>query len=84
MIFNLPTKCIYVISQWQKFFRVLPTRWRRKPAGIDMDQNYVTVTLCVHYSEESNIKIITIRTFNYAMHLSYIYMRFYFNTVYKT
>ena len=24
--------------------RVLPTRWRRKPAG--MNRNYVTVTLC--------------------------------------
>ena len=27
--------------------RVLPTRWRRKPAGIDMNRNYVTVTLCI-------------------------------------
>ena len=26
--------------------RVLPTRWRRKPAGIDIERNYVTVTLC--------------------------------------
>ena len=25
--------------------RVLPTRWRRKPAGIDTERNYVTVTL---------------------------------------
>jgi len=23
----------------------LPTRWRRKPAGIDMNRNYVTATL---------------------------------------
>jgi len=29
------------------FLRVLPTRCRRKPAGIDMEQNYVTVTLCI-------------------------------------
>ena len=29
--------------------RVSPTRWRRKPAGIDMEQNYVTVTLCIAY-----------------------------------
>ena len=28
---------------------VLPTRWRRKPAGIDMEQNYVTVTLYIQY-----------------------------------
>ena len=27
--------------------RVLPTKWRRKPAGIDMERNYVTVTQCV-------------------------------------
>jgi len=26
---------------------VLPTRWWQKPAGIDMEQNYVTVTLCI-------------------------------------
>ena len=29
------------------FFRVLPTRWRRKPAGIDTERNYVTVTACI-------------------------------------
>ena len=29
--------------------RVLPTKWRRKPAGIDMERNYVTVTLCIVY-----------------------------------
>ena len=27
--------------------RVLPTRWRRKPTGIDTNRNYVTVTLCM-------------------------------------
>ena len=27
--------------------RVLPTRWRRKPFGIDMERNYVTNTLCI-------------------------------------
>ena len=27
--------------------RVLPTKWRRKPAGIDIERNYVTVTLCI-------------------------------------
>jgi len=25
---------------------VLPTTWRRKPAGIDMERNYVTLILC--------------------------------------
>jgi len=33
-------------------FRVLPTRWRRKPAGIDTEQNYVTVTLCIQHFEK--------------------------------
>ena len=27
--------------------RVLPTKWRRTPAGIDMEWNYVNVTLCI-------------------------------------
>ena len=30
---------------YQTFIRALPTRWRRKPAGIDMELNYVTVML---------------------------------------
>ena len=29
------TKRISVISQWKTFIRVLPTRWRWKPAGIE-------------------------------------------------
>jgi len=31
----------------ETFLRVLPTKWRRKPAGIDMELNYATVTLCI-------------------------------------
>ena len=34
-------------AQWQTFLRVLPTRRRQKSTGIDMEQNYVTVTLCI-------------------------------------
>ena len=34
-------------AEQQTFLRVLPTRWRRIPAGIDMERNYVTVTLCI-------------------------------------
>ena len=30
------------------FSEFLPTRWRQKSTGIDMEQNYVTITLCVH------------------------------------
>ena len=32
-------------SEKETFIRVLPARWRRKPAGIDMERNYVTVTI---------------------------------------
>ena len=47
MITDLPAKHIQALSQWQTFLRVLPTRWRQKSTGIDMEQNYVTVTLCI-------------------------------------
>jgi len=30
-----------------KHFSVLPTRWRQKSTGIDMEQYYVIVTLCI-------------------------------------
>ena len=36
MITNLPTKRISAILQWKTFIRVLPTRWRRKPASIEI------------------------------------------------
>ena len=26
----------------------LPTRWRRKPAGTDIERNYATVTPCIY------------------------------------
>jgi len=29
------------------FSEFLPTRWRQKSTGVDMEQNYVTVTLCI-------------------------------------
>ena len=47
IIINLPTKPNESISQGQTFIRALPTRWRRKPADIDMELNYATVTLCI-------------------------------------
>ena len=42
--------CTYQQSVFKRYhsnriLSVLPTRWRRKTAGIDMKQNYVTVTL---------------------------------------
>ena len=36
MITSSPTKRISAISQRKTFIRVLPTRWRRKPAGIEI------------------------------------------------
>jgi len=36
MIVSSPTERISAISQWKTFTRVLPARWRRKPAGIEI------------------------------------------------
>ena len=36
MITRLPAKHISAISQWKLFLKVLPTRWRWKPAGIEI------------------------------------------------
>ena len=44
---NFPTKAYLRIPQQQIFLRVLPTTWRRKPAGIDMERNYASITLCI-------------------------------------
>jgi len=40
-------KRIKALLQWPTFFSVLPTRWRRKPAGIYTEPNYTTLTLCI-------------------------------------
>jgi len=42
--------------------RVLPTEWRRKPAGVDMERNYGTVTQC--------IRLYLISEQNFRMHLA--------------
>ena len=47
IIADLSAKRIQALSQLQTFLGVLPTRWRHKSTGIDMEQNYVTITLCV-------------------------------------
>ena len=44
MSVSLPTELISVISQWKTFIRVLPTRRRRKPAGIEI----TSPSPCVH------------------------------------
>jgi len=38
---------VFKWHQSNKLLRVLPTRWRHKPAGIDVERNYTTVTLCI-------------------------------------
>ena len=45
LITSLPTKRISATSQCQAFLRVLPTRWRRKAAGIEI----VTVIVCIDH-----------------------------------
>jgi len=60
MIINLSTKRILVISQQRTVLRVLPTRWRR----IDMERNYVTVTICIHVRRiirENKLKYVSLR-----------------------
>jgi len=47
IIIDLQEKHIYATTQLQTFLRVLRTTWRLKPAGIDIKQTYVTVTLCI-------------------------------------
>jgi len=49
MITDLPTDAYLSAITVTNFLRVLPTRWRQKSTGIDMEQNYVTVTLCIGY-----------------------------------
>jgi len=38
---------VFKWHQSNKLLRVLPTRWRHKPAGIDVERNYITVTLYI-------------------------------------
>jgi len=47
MITDLPTKRCDSDKHFSEF---VPTRWRQKSSGIDMEQNYVTVTLCIRDS----------------------------------
>jgi len=46
--FGSDTETQQVTAQQKAFLRVLPTKWRRKPAVIDMERNYVSVT-CIPY-----------------------------------
>ena len=46
VITSLPAKCISAISQWKTFVSVLPTRWRRKPDGIEITSQSPYVFCC--------------------------------------
>ena len=48
MITDLYQKSIFKRYYGDKHFSdFLPTRWRQKSTGRDMEQNYVAVTLCI-------------------------------------
>jgi len=42
-----------------EFLKVLTTGWRRKPAGIDSERNYVTGTLCIHRLKVTSFRFIS-------------------------
>ena len=49
MLISLPTKRISAISLGKTFIRVLPTRWRRKPVGIEISLSpYVYMSVPHH------------------------------------
>jgi len=50
---DLQSKRIYRYHSDKHFSEFLPTRWRRKSTGIDEEQNYVTVTLCIRLVSRS-------------------------------
>ena len=57
MITNLPTKRISAILQWKTFIRVLPTRWRRKPASIEITSLSPYVGLYVIFKPKNFVKV---------------------------
>jgi len=57
----------------ETFLRVLPTRWRRKPAGIDMERNYVIVTLCIRFTVIIYLRELSLNT-NYVLCFAFLYV----------
>ena len=49
---DLQSKRIYRCHSDKHFSQFLPTRWRRLSTGIDKEQNYATVTLCIQRSDQ--------------------------------
>jgi len=65
MITDLTTKRIEAQSERQIYLRVLPTRYRQKSTGIDIEQNYVRA-----YSH-----LMDINKTGFSIYLLYIYDR---------
>jgi len=70
MISDLSAKLFKRYHSDKHFSEFLPTRWRQKSTGIDMEQNYVTVTLCIgamgHYfpvSQNGNLVVLALLQF---------------------
>jgi len=47
MITDLTSKAYLSTITVANIAQILPTRWRQKSAGIDLERNYITVTLCI-------------------------------------
>ena len=57
IITDLPAKRIQALSQQQTFLRVFTYKMAAKTTGINrpMEQNYVTVTLCIFWWENFTV-----------------------------
>jgi len=42
------------------YIRVLRARWRQKSTGVDMERNYITVTLCGEYAVKQSVNFFTL------------------------
>jgi len=89
MITSLPTKRISAISQRKTLIRVLPTRWRRKPAGIKILWFIkslwftVTITLCIGLGIDSApIELAQCRFAGLAISNARILIYFFSNKIY--
>ena len=65
------------MSQLQTSLKVLPTTWRRKPAGLDMDRNYVIIALCTAKYTCTRAQICKLPTQIYnIVTITYVYVLF--------
>ena len=69
-ITRLPTERISARSQWQTFLRVLPTRWRPKPAGVEItslppyvygthiSSSFGAVVVCLSLDDDRRLRVL--------------------------